>query len=302
MKEAVGVNEQPLFYFQVVLSVLIPVYNFDVRNLVETLRSQCRTAQIDYEIICIDDNSKESFRKSNEVLKALSDITWIENEKNKGRSAIRNQLSEIARYPFMIFLDCDSTVDQKEFIQNYLQHLPTDKVLVGGRRYENSPSSPACYLHWLYGSKREQRSEAGFQSNNFLIPKSLFQIIRFDEKILRYGHEDTIFGNELLAQQIPVVRINNPVIHSGLEDAATFLRKQEIAIENLISLEKENRIDTKLQRTIGFIRKLGLPPLLLRLYHSQKDRLKKKLLGPKPSLLVLDLYKIGYYLMASARK
>ncbi len=284
------------------LSILIPIYNFDVRNLVETLLRQCQTAQVDHEIICVDDNSKEFFRKTNEVLKGLPNVVWIENEQNIGRSAIRNQLSEMARHPYLLFLDCDSTVYQEDFIQNYLNHLPTDNVIIGGRRYENSPRSPSYYLHWLYGTKREQRSEAGFQSNNFLIPKSRFEMIRFDETIQRYGHEDTIFGNELLAPDIPLVRIDNPIIHSGLEDSATFLRKQEIAIENLISLEKEKRIDTKLQRTIVFFRRLGLAPILLRLFHFQKDRMKNKLLGPSPTLLVLDLYKMGYYLNASAQK
>lgn len=290
------------FIFQAVLSILIPIYDFDVRNLVETLLRQCQTAQVDYEIICIDDNSKESFRKTNEILKTLSNVVWIENDKNVGRSAIRNQLFEKARYPYLLFLDCDSTVFHESFIQNYLNHLPTDNVLVGGRAYEQMPPSPPHYLHWLYGSKREQRLEAGFQSNNFLIPKTHFDGIRFDEKILRYGHEDTIFGQELQANQIPVVRIDNPVIHSGLEESTTFLRKQEIAIENLISLEGEKRIHTKLQRTVAFLRRMGLAGLLLWLYKSQKNRMKSKLLGHKPNLLALDLYKIGYYLAASAQK
>ncbi|WP_435525706.1 hypothetical protein [Chryseobacterium indoltheticum] len=43
------------------ISVCIPVYNFDVRELVYDLKKEIENQNIDAEIILIDDASEESF-------------------------------------------------------------------------------------------------------------------------------------------------------------------------------------------------------------------------------------------------
>jgi len=46
------------------ISVCIPVYNFDVRELVTALNREIHTYTLDAEIILIDDASEYAFRKS----------------------------------------------------------------------------------------------------------------------------------------------------------------------------------------------------------------------------------------------
>ena len=71
------------------LSVCIPVYNFDVTELIFDIRNQINTDDLDAEIIFIDDASQEEMRQRNEIVKSLTDH-YILLEKNIGRSKIRN--------------------------------------------------------------------------------------------------------------------------------------------------------------------------------------------------------------------
>ena len=47
------------------LSILIPIYNYDVRSLVEDLFHQCKDQNIEFEIVCMDDASDPSYRQLN---------------------------------------------------------------------------------------------------------------------------------------------------------------------------------------------------------------------------------------------
>ena len=49
------------------LSILIPIYNEDVISLVESLVRQGR-GLLEFEILCFDDGSKESYHQANKIL------------------------------------------------------------------------------------------------------------------------------------------------------------------------------------------------------------------------------------------
>lgn len=280
------------------LSILIPIYNQDVTELVTTLNTQCSTLDIEYEIICLDDGSERPIRKLNKPLSLLEFVTYKEVAINVGRSRIRNLLAERAKYQFLLFLDCDSLVADESFIQKYVSQLPTaEQVLVGGRQYEISQPSSEFLLHWLVGTKREQRIDSGFQSNNFLIPAKLFSSIKFSEQLSGYGHEDTLFGHQLAQLDITIKHIDNPVIHATLEPAEAYVNKQENAILNLLKLSNMfPDLNTRLLDTARKVEQRHLSSLLLKTYKNFGRRWRMKLLGPKPNLLYLDLYKLGYYL------
>jgi glycosyltransferase involved in cell wall biosynthesis len=90
------------------LSILIPVYNFDVTNFVTDLHTLCKQEKITFEIILFDDASNEDFKNKNRLLQKLPFVTYQELTQNIGRSAIRNKLAEAANYDFLMFVDCDS--------------------------------------------------------------------------------------------------------------------------------------------------------------------------------------------------
>jgi len=73
-------------------------------------------------------------------------------------------------------------------------------------------------------------------SHNFLIRKDLFSEIHFHEELSGYGHEDTLFGFELLMAGKRIEHIENPVLHGALATNAEFLRKTKSGIQNLVRI------------------------------------------------------------------
>ncbi len=57
------------------LSILIPVYNFDVRKLVHQLHEQGLLLEIPFEIICVDDASFIEFTEINASIKNLEHLS-----------------------------------------------------------------------------------------------------------------------------------------------------------------------------------------------------------------------------------
>ena len=292
------------------LSICIPVYNFDVRALVEDLSVQLSKAGFPFEILLMDDASDVVFRQKNQESESKN-IRYIQLSENIGRSKIRNELARTAKYDYLIFMDCDSKVPSKEYINNYLPYCRPMTVCYGGRIYEKNPPCDSTFLRWKYGveresqpaSKRKENANYGFCTNNFLIHKAIFEILQFDEKLEGYGHEDTLFGLELMTKGIKIKHTDNPLIHIGLEDASVFLSKTENAVSNLSKINNliKEKYPTytnhsKLTQSYCRINRLGMKKWLARLFRIMRPYLKRNLLGKNPSLRVFDLYKLGFLL------
>lgn len=292
------------------LSVLIPIYNFNIYDLVSQLHKQCEREKIKFEILVFDDGSNQKFKKLNREIANLGNVNYQEEVKNIGRSAIRNKLANTAKYDNLLFLDCDSSIAHENYIKNYLQYCDKKVVVYGGRTYNNEPPFELKYnLHWLHGVKREvidasQRNTIPnrfFMSNNFLVHKSILDVIQFDDKNIEgYGHEDTLFGYELMKRNILIQHINNPVIHLGLESNEEFLRKTREGIKNLNNILQIKTNDKKFSKEITLlsyyskIEKLGLRSAVFSIYKKYEYALRKNLMSKKPSLFLFDIYKLGY--------
>lgn len=286
------------------LSILIPVFDFDVRDFVKELHRQCTNASIDFEIILLDDHSQQNFVSLNRSLSDEPNVIYRELPANVGRSAIRNQLASIARHKYLLFLDCDSEIESSEFITSYLKYASPNQVIYGGRSYhEHPPADKKLYLRWLYGMKREVTDSASrrknryksFMTNNFFIPSELFNKIRFNEALSGYGHEDTLFGTELKKRHVDILHIDNPLCHIGLEPSEEFLQKTEQGVKNLAYLMKLKLIDNdvKLAETYETLRKLHLAGSFMKLFDRMEPGLIKNLKSSSPSLRKFDIYKLG---------
>jgi len=299
-------------YFYAMLSILIPIFNFDVRPLVKRLGEQCEAAQIAFEIRCLDDCSSPVFKELNAHMKSQRKVIYTELKENVGRAKIRNLLAQAAQFDFLLFMDCDSQVNHEDYIQRYLNRLDPKVLLYGGRSYtQNAPSDPDFYLHWHYGSKREQQNAEqrnlapyhAFMTNNFLIPKKIFESIQFEEQLKQYGHEDTLFGLALAKKQIPIVHLDNPLEHIGLEKASIFLQKSQQAIENLWYLSsKQPDLDTRLLKVYRKIKSWKLSSLVLWMERMGSERIERHLLSSKPNLKVFDFYKLTTLLKQEEKK
>lgn len=286
------------------LSVLIPVFNFDIRPLVHQLHQQCQAANIPFEIIGLDDGSQPVFRGKNKAISDLAGVRYVELGENIGRSRIRNRLGEMAQYDQLLFMDCDSKIVRSNFIARYLEALEDQTVLCGGVEYSSQPPKKIDhYFHWFYGSRREQRTARernqapyhSFMTGQFVVPKKLFLDIRFEESLREYGHEDTLFGLELKKRQINIRHLDNPMQHLGLEETKVFLEKSKQAIENLGHISKQNLgIETKLLRTYHKVSNLGLSHPIGRIGSISEAALLKNFHSSRPNLHFFDLYKLTH--------
>ncbi len=227
------------------ISVCIPVFNHDVSGLVEALHRQFSQLGIPEEIILIDDASGEKIR---EINRRIPDeiATLIELDRNTGRSRIRNRFAEQAKHPYLLFLDCDCEIPTERFLYEYLEaiRMHPGRVICGGVMYDPVKPGRSRILHWKYGTKKESRSAGirnsdpnrSFMSASFVIPRTLFEKIRFDERLTAYGHEDSLFGYRLSELGHTIFHMDNPVIHRGLENNRAFLDKTDEGLRNLVAI------------------------------------------------------------------
>ncbi len=292
------------------LSICIPIYNYDMNKLVGTLHRQATDLDKDIEILLIDDCSDKAFQEKNRELSRLEFVRYEELTQNIGRSRIRNLLSKKAKFDHLLFLDCDSEVPDADYLKRYLDCIndrSTAVVVYGGRTYHDVPESNAYRLHWIFGSNREVRSAndrsknpwQSFMSNNFLIHKQILSLIPFNEKLAGYGHEDTLLGYELKKQGIPIQHIENPLLHAGLETAEEFLEKTGQGLHNLIVVNDILQADRGFIETVKVLKLSNqlqrfrlLKPVAALFAHTEKW-VVHQLLGKAPKLWMLDFYKLG---------
>lgn len=291
------------------LSVLIPVYNYNVNQLIKDLYRQLKELEKTFEILIFDDGSDESYKKENRPLADFPHVIYKEMESNLGRSKIRNRLAREAKFKYLLFMDCDASVCSSSFIEKYFKLCNDDLVICGGTTYQNTPpDDPAKRLRWKYGYNRERipakerqkKPWHSFSSFNFVVSKKIFQKIGFNENIMQYGHEDTLFGFDLKERKIHIHHIENPLLHDGIEESEVFLEKTRSGIRNLCLLltqQKENpdfARDIKLLKVFRSAKRYCLTGLISILFKISSKYLLKNLTSENPRLLLFDFYKLGY--------
>ncbi|HET8828645.1 MAG TPA: hypothetical protein VFM79_04855, partial [Pelobium sp.] len=172
----------------------------------------------------------------------------------------------------------------------------------GGRIYPSEQPDSTYFLHYKYGSQVEQYAKSQFQSNNFIVPKSVFSFLTFDEDIKGYGFEDVLFGLDAKHFGLKLNTINNPIKHIKLKTNDEFLNDMEQALQNLQKLitRKRNSLLEEKVAVSAFYQKLEKYNLTFLLSTGQKTILKKtrKLLLlniPLGVTLLITIYKLYYF-------
>jgi glycosyltransferase involved in cell wall biosynthesis len=290
------------------LSVLIPVKNWDPSQLVNDLHGQLTAAGKPFEILVSEDGSPNGSTAWSEEIGRLSGVAYYCQENPLGRSANRNFLASMASQDYLLFIDGDAAVAHPDYIKDYLDAARPGTVICGGTLYTDArPADPSHLLRWTYGRKREQTGADARQRNqwksfstfNFLLPASVFAGIRFDESVTGYGHEDTLFGIRLHEEGIPVVHLDNGLYHIGLEPASQYLQKVRESGANLVRLYRSgclpdhDAVDMSLLRAWNRLTRMRLRKPYSLLYRMCRKAWERNLSGPRPSIFLLDLYKLG---------
>lgn len=286
------------------LSILIPTYNYDCTRLVRDLQSQTQSLSLDYEIIVADDASPIlGCRERNRAINTLPHCRFVELPENVGRACIRNRLADYARGEWLLFMDCDAEVISDSFISDYLVHLDADVVCGGLCHSETLPSSEVS-LRYAYERRADKRRAARYRKQkpyeqftpfNFMIRREVFQSIRFNERIVEYGYEDTLFGIALEYQKARIRHIDNPLRHLGIESNSLFLEKTRAALRNLATMEDAMQGHSSLLRLYRLLRGIRLNGYIARWFTSRERTITARLMGENASLCLFFLYKLGYY-------
>jgi glycosyltransferase involved in cell wall biosynthesis len=293
------------------ISLLIPVYNYDIIALVHIMKNAMGKVPEFYEIIIGDDGSSVEFHEKYLTLET-ENVKVITSEKNIGRAAIRNRLALEAKGDFILFIDADVMLPgtAEAYMLKWLPFMKNSRVISGGYLYhESPPGDPDKLLRWKYGIKREQKSaaernkhpNAGFSTFNVMIERSVFSKIRFDEELKQYGHEDTLMGYQLRKAGIEILHIDNGLLHEGLDSNRDFLNKTKLGIENLSMLydkvtDKRSFSETVLLlRIYNKLRYFGLTRILAAIFIRYRDRMEIRLDSSDISLLLFGFYKMSMF-------
>jgi len=287
------------------ISILIPVYNNYVTDLVTTLKEQLNLIDIKYEIICLDDKSESKFIDKNIGVEKLGNVKYLQSEHNLGRTKTRHELANLANYDWLLFLDSDVFPKTDLFIRNYINKLNADyDAVFGGFAYKRELPEPTYRLRWKYGINQEEKP-AGLRNNkpykiiisaNFLIKKALFMSINSEVSEHNYGL-DNIFGAKLKNKKASVNHIDNEVYHLGIESSANYLKKKEESALTVLKYYKQNKImdhQNDLLSLFLFCKRYKINHILSLIYKGFNPAIKKNLTGTDPSVKLLQLYRISF--------
>lgn len=291
------------------LSVCIPIYNADVNQLVLELLKQLESSTIDFEINLLDDSSKESYQLKNQSLKSVSDsIIYQELSENVGRSKIRNRLANQSNGDYLLFLDSDVKIDNKDFINNYLSIVKNSAVILacGGYQYPEELKQEGQELRYLYGKQVEEIKlvdsipQSPFLGGNFLVHRSVFDKIQFDETIEKYGFEDLLFSLDFEREfGKETMIVFNPIQISSIDKNEDYLLKTRDAMENLTILYHQGKIlqEDNLRILIAYnqLKSNGLLPVVTTLAKTSMPLLLFNLTSNNPKLKFFQFFKLLHF-------
>ena len=289
------------------LSILIPVYNYNVFPLVLELKKQANSLGIEYEILVQDDVSQE-FISENSQINSLKNCVFSINVENLGRGKNINSLFAKSKYNYVLIMEADALPENKCYLKNYIELLSKSNpnVIFGGVKYPETIPPKEKLLRWKYGINREIKSldhrlkhQYDFVFTwNLLLKKEILLQFPFPEFIHEYGYEDFVFIENLRLNLVPITHIENCLIHHNSENNIDFIKKSERAVNNLHDLIHFNKIDAKkirLSNLYTILKKLHLTRIVKGTYLKTKKQILTNLTSENPNLYLLDFYKLGYY-------
>lgn len=289
------------------LTVLIPTFHYNTLPLVEVVRKQCIKAGIIFEIICQDDASNSELNTGNEKINSLPNCYFFTNSENLGRGRNINSLASKAKFDYILLMDCDTLPTLDNFIQNYINEIKKEVLVVfGGIVYQKEKPNQENLLRWVYGQNREvipvdQRRKKPYFStltSNILFKKKLFLSNLFDENITNYGYEDLVWVKKLKEKSIAITQIDNPTFHLNMETSEIFIKKIHESLENLLlisNLELITTTDNRILMAYKSVSNFGMAGFFGFIYDKFKKTIESNLMSNHPSLLLLDIYKLGYF-------
>lgn len=202
------------------ISVIIPVYNAE-KYLSQCLDSVCNQTYTDWEVIAVDDGSRDNSYEILQEYAAKDSRFIIETKKNEGPGLTRNRALDKATGDYIVFLDSDDYIDKNyfELLEKKYNETKAEVIFIdvlqediNGKilRYEkmsnfkdlNRKDMIGCqmtgYMPW--GGCRKAASRRLIEREH----------LRYTEDTVG---EEAIFSFELLRNANKVVFIEKPLYH-----------------------------------------------------------------------------------------
>lgn len=118
------------------ISVVIPAFNEeeDIAKTIEEVKSYLKNNFNIFEIIVVDDKSKDS---TLQIIKNISDIKVLRNLKNHGKGYTVAKGMKAASGDILLFMDADNSTKINE-LDNFLPALKKYDLVIASRGLENS--------------------------------------------------------------------------------------------------------------------------------------------------------------------
>ncbi|MBP7704302.1 MAG: glycosyltransferase family 2 protein [Caulobacter sp.] len=231
------------------LSILIPFFRDDPVRLLRALDG----ATTGVEVIILDDGSGDAdlaTRVARQVGAMALPARFVRLSSNEGRSKGRNRLASHARGRHMLFLDADMLPDAPGFVADWLALIAGQDpaVAFGGFSLDQTPRTREHALHRAMALKsdclpaavRAEAPEKHVFTSNLLVRRDVFESIGFDEAFTGWGWEDVEWAMRV-GRAHPIVHVDIPASHLGLDSAAAMARKYEQSAANFGRVVAEHR-------------------------------------------------------------
>lgn len=294
---------------QVLLSVIIPVYNVE-KYLIRCVESIVVQDKNDLEIILVDDGSKDSSGKlCDKLAQMYKGLVYIIHKSNGGLSSARNAALEIATGEYVFFLDSDDCV-HPDFLKYMRKRLL--KHIYDIIEFE-------CCFEKKYGIinsvcreiekeikssesiKKILQNQAGNEICLKIYKRSLFNDIRFPEG---RNYEDIAVCYKLLIKSYKILYVDSEYYIYNLTNENSItksiseknLRDMYLSVnelcEGVTDFCKINKIDLDY---VEYYRRNSYIYILIKLISNKKSNLKKHLSLYLKNNNKYNLYKYRYY-------
>ena len=228
-------------------SIIVPVYNSE-QYIEKCLDSLLNQTYSNYEVICVDDGSKDNSLKILREIEKNNPRLKVIHQNNSGCVIARKNGVRKSSGEYCLFVDSDDWIDYDalNILYKYINMYNDVDILKFAIRYEPSGKIMQQYdmiNHLLsdeeiYQIKKELITNSKYNNlANQVFKKKLFDIDNqaFQNKINQ--GEDLIINLELFNKSKKIVLINEPLYHYYINESSI---TRDNSIENLSKLINDN--------------------------------------------------------------
>ncbi len=288
------------------LTICVPTWKDSADALLCSLIRQPGAEQCT--LLVFDDGSLDSDltrQLVRHILRFPGPARLISAPKNSGRSHARNRLKELAESDWILFLDADMQPDDEDFLNRYLDTIEAEKdpsLIAGGFSLLHATPTRETYLHAMQSATSECLSAAYRAeepgrfvfTSNILVHRSILEDIAFDAGFSGWGWEDVDWGLRV-APVYPIIHIDNPATHLGLDTDARLIEKYTSSADNFLRLIERHPDAMEQTPLYRWAARFSRLPFEARFQKFFRATAQIRILPVRLRLLALKLYRASVY-------